>query len=190
MKRLLLLLIGLVLLGGCAATPGQAPVPPGSVRSSVQAEPPARPSAPVAVDIPRIHAHSTLVALGVNEDGTIEVPPVSQPGQAGWYRYGPAPGQPGPAVILGHVDGNHQKGIFFNLKEIRPGDQITVARADGSSIRFAVTHVDQVAKDRFPTDAVYGETAGAELRLITCGGTFDHAAHSYEDNVIVYAVLA
>lgn len=194
MKPVLLLLIGLVLLGGCSAMPGQAPTlssPPSAelAPGSPEAERRGTAPAPVAVDIPKIKAHSTLVPLGVNQDDTIEVPPVSKPWQAGWYRFGPVPGEAGPAVILGHVDGNKQQGIFFHLKELVPGDQVSIARADGSSIQFTVTRVDQVAKDLFPTEAVYGDTAGAELRLITCGGVFDRAARSYEDNIIVYAVL-
>jgi len=180
MNRLRALLAGLVLLSGCAATPGQAPVVPGPVAAS---------PTPVAVDIAKIGAHSSLIPLGVNEDNTIEVPPVSEPRQAGWYRFGPVPGEPGPAVILGHVDGNKQRGIFFRLKEIARGDEITIARSDGSVVRFTVTAIHQVAKDSFPTEAVYGDTAGPELRLITCGGSFDRAAASYRDNLIVYAVL-
>ncbi|WP_236796255.1 class F sortase [Amycolatopsis sp. GM8] len=181
--RWVLVLLGIVLLGGCAADPVVDVSPPAATS---EAAPPPEPS---IVDIPKIGAHSTLVPLGLNPDNTIEVPPVSQPLQAGWYRNGPVPGQVGPAVILGHVDGNQQKGIFYRLKELRPGDEVTVTRKDGSAVRFAVTKVDQIDKDAFPTDAVYGDTTGPELRLITCGGSFDHAAHSYRDNIIVYAVL-
>ncbi|KAA9150099.1 class F sortase [Amycolatopsis acidicola] len=144
---------------------------------------------PESVDITKIDAHSTLVPLGLNADQTIQVPPVSQPLQAGWYQYGPTPGEVGPAVILGHVDGNKQKGIFWRLKELAPGDEVSVSRKDGSTARFRVTRVEQIDKDTFPTDAVYGDTADPELRLITCGGSFDRDAHSYRDNIIVYAVL-
>src|SRR5215217_3837183 len=78
-------------------------------------------SEPTEVDIPKIGAHSTLVPLGLNPDNTVQVPPVSQPMQAGWYSYGPTPGEAGPAVILGHVDGNKNAGIFYRLKELSPG---------------------------------------------------------------------
>jgi sortase (surface protein transpeptidase) len=144
---------------------------------------------PVSVDIPKIGAHSSLVPLGLNPDNTVQVPPVSTPMQAGWYSYGPTPGETGPAVILGHVDGMKQAGIFYRLRELASGDRVSVSRRDGSTARFVVTRVDRVSKDAFPTDAVYGNTAGPELRLITCGGDFDHTAHSYRDNVIVYAGL-
>lgn len=146
-------------------------------------------SEPVSVDIPKIGAHSSLVPLGLNADNSVEVPPVTQPMQAGWYTNGPTPGEVGPAVILGHVDGNKQKGIFYRLKELAPGDKVAVARKDGQTAEFVVTKVDKVPKDTFPTDAVYGDTPDAQLRLITCGGAFDRAAHSYVDNIIVYAQL-
>lgn len=185
-RRWLLPVLGLVLLGGCAAEPGQAPAPPGAAVSQPASLPR---SEPTAIDIPAIGAHSTLVPLGLNADDTIEVPPVSTPLQAGWYRYGPTPGEAGPAVVLGHVDGNKQRGIFFRLREIVPGNRVSVARVDGSTVRFVVTRVDQVDKDEFPTGTVYGDTRGPELRLITCGGSFDRAVHSYRDNIIVYASL-
>lgn len=147
------------------------------------------PSVPVSVDVPSIDAHSSLVPLGVNADHTIEVPPVSEPLQAGWYTEGPTPGEVGPSVILGHIDGHHQKGIFWRLHEMRGGDKIDVRRQDGGTLTFTVYKVDQVAKSSFPTDAVYGDTARPELRLITCGGDFDAKAHSYLDNILVFATL-
>jgi LPXTG-site transpeptidase (sortase) family protein len=147
-------------------------------------------SPPTGVEIPKIGAKSTLVPLGLNQDGTVEVPPVSTPMQAGWYTQAPTPGEIGPAVILGHVDGNKQPGIFYRWKELAKGDEVRVSRTDGTTARFTVTKVDQVSKKDFPTDQVYGDVTDAELRLITCGGTFDHTAHSYEDNIIVYAAYA
>lgn len=184
-----LLLAVAVLLAGCGAGPvGSAPPPAESSVSTSTHAGLAR-SVPVSVRIPRIGAQSTLIPLGLNADQTVQVPPVSTPMQAGWYENGPTPGEVGPAVILGHVDGNHQLGIFYRLHELGPGDEVLVARQDGSTARFAVTRVQQVGKNAFPTEAVYGDTADAELRLITCGGSFDAAARSYRDSIIVYAVL-
>ncbi|MFI6030866.1 class F sortase [Amycolatopsis magusensis] len=180
----LVVLIGLLLaVTGCTA--GAAGPPPAEPAVSA----PAGGAEPESIDIPKIGARSSLVGLGLNPDDTVEVPPVTQPLQAGWYVHGPKPGEPGPAVVLGHVDGNHQPGIFFRLKELAVGDEITVRRTDGSAVAFVVREVDQVAKKNFPTDRVYGDTEGAELRLITCGGVFDSTARSYQDNVIVYATL-
>jgi hypothetical protein len=182
-----------VLAGGCA--PGQhaagplplSPLspPPAVVERSLPVVP-----VPVAVRIPKIGAQSSLVPLGLNPDGSVQVPPVSDPLQAGWYAGGAAPGEIGPAVLLGHVDGDHQEGIFFRLHELVPGDDVFVTRKDGVVLRFTVTAMTEVPKDAFPTEAVYGRTTGPELRLITCGGSFDAAAHSYVDNIVVYATLA
>jgi hypothetical protein len=146
-------------------------------------------SEPVSIDIPKIGAHSSLVPLGLNADNTIQVPPVTTPLQAGWYTYAPTPGEVGPAVVLGHVDGNHQKGIFFRLKELAAGDRVSVARKDGSTALFEVTKVHQVPKKDFEAEGVYDDTADPELRLITCGGVFDRGAHNYVDNIVVYARL-
>jgi sortase (surface protein transpeptidase) len=145
---------------------------------------------PAEISIPKIGARSSLVGLALKADESVEVPPVTAPMQAGWFAGGPRPGEPGPAVILGHVNGGGHAGIFARLHELAPGDEVLISRTDGAAARFVVRRVDQIAKSQFPTDAVYGDTAGPELRLITCGGSFDKAARSYRDNVIVYAALA
>jgi sortase (surface protein transpeptidase) len=146
-------------------------------------------SIPTSVDIPAIGAKSSLVQLGLNHDKTVAVPPVSQPLQAGWYKYGPTPGQVGPAVILGHIDGDHQEGIFWRLHELKRGDMVRVGRQDGKTLTFTVRKVEQKSKTAFPTSAVYGNTADPELRLITCGGAFDASTRNYLDNIIVFATL-
>jgi sortase (surface protein transpeptidase) len=109
--------------------------------------------------------------------------------KVGWYTDSPSPGERGPAVLAAHVDWNHEKGVFFDLHRLEPGDDVIVDRADGSSATFEVQRVAQYPKDRFPTQEVYGDVAGAELRLITCGGDLDRAARSYRDNIVVYAAL-
>ncbi|MDX3656938.1 sortase [Streptomyces sp. ID05-26A] len=92
-----------------------------------------------------------------------------------------------PAVLLGHVDGNGQPGVFFRLRELTEGDEVEVSRKDGTTAKFRVRRTEQIAKNDFPTEAVYGDTDEPELRLITCGGSYDRAARSYRDNIIVYA---
>ncbi|OMQ16425.1 hypothetical protein A7K94_0202635 [Modestobacter sp. VKM Ac-2676] len=145
---------------------------------------------PVSVSIPAIGVASDLMRLGLNDDGTVEVPPLGPDDQAGWYERGPAPGAVGPAALLGHVDSAaHGPGVFFELGALRPGDEVTVERADGTVAVFAVDRVERHPKDDFPTIEVYGDTDDAQLRLITCGGDFDSAARSYEDNVIALATL-
>jgi sortase (surface protein transpeptidase) len=155
------------------------------------AEPPAEDVAePVSVEIPAIDVRSDLLGLGLNGDGTVEVPPLAEDDEAGWYERGPSPGAVGPAAILGHVDSAEWgPGVFFDLGALAPGDEISVTRADGSVAVFAVDRVEVHRKDDFPTIDVYGNTDDAQLRLITCGGAFDPAARSYEDNVVVFASL-
>jgi sortase (surface protein transpeptidase) len=144
----------------------------------------------VQVQIPAIDAVSSLIPLGLNSDRTIQVPPLAKPMQAGWYSLGPTPGEVGASVILGHVDGYSDRGIFFRLRELKPGDRVLVAREDGTTARFTVYRTTQSPKSDFPSQQVYGVSARPELRLITCGGSFDEKSKVYRDNVIVFAVLA
>jgi sortase (surface protein transpeptidase) len=182
-----------VLVAGCGSPPSEDPRPaPGTstTTTTTAAGAPAAVAAPVEVSIPAIDATSSLVELGLNDDQTVQVPPVEQPLQAGWFTGAPKPGEPGPAIVLGHVNGGGQAGIFHRLHELAAGDEVLIRRADGTSARFVVSRVDRVPKDDFPTEQVYGNTPGPELRLITCGGAFDQEERSYVDNVIVYATVA
>jgi LPXTG-site transpeptidase (sortase) family protein len=129
-----------------------------------------------------------LEQLGRAADASIALPKNSD--DAGWFKGGPRPGQPGPAVIIGHVDMDHGPAVFFRLREMKPGQAVYVDRVDGSTQEFRVTMVRQVAKDDFPTDDVYAPDLAASLRLITCGGQFDQSTRNYLDNVIVFATPA
>jgi sortase (surface protein transpeptidase) len=143
--------------------------------------------APVRIDIPAIGVTSSLARLGRARDRTVQAPSRWQ--RAGWYAPGARPGDPGSAVILGHVDSKRGPAVFFRLRELRRGDLITIVRADGSSVRFAVQRTEQYDKRRFPTDEVYYPTLTPELRLVTCGGEFDATAGHYRSNIIVFATL-
>jgi sortase (surface protein transpeptidase) len=145
---------------------------------------------PVRLEIPRIGVSTGLQRLGRDGHGAVEVP--NGPGkweQAGWYAAGTRPGDPGSAVILGHVDSKRGPAVFFRLRELRPGDDVTVTRADGSAVHFSVDRTEQYPKRRFPTDDVYYPTLTPQLRLVTCGGAFDRAWGHYRSNVIVFATL-
>ena len=142
---------------------------------------------PQRLEIPTIGVSTRLQRLGRASDGTVEVP--SEWGVAGWYAGGTRPGDPGSAVILGHVDSRAGPAVFYRLRELRPGDRVEVVRADRSRVRFTVERLEQVDKLRFPTDAVYYPTLTPRLRLVTCGGAFDPASGHYRSNVIVYATL-
>ncbi len=144
-------------------------------------------SRPMRVIISSIGVNAPVVQLGLNADGTLEVPTVFS--DAGWWTGGPAPGQKGPAVIVGHIDSFRGPAVFYRLKKLRPGDVVVVKRADGRTARFAVLRSKEVSKSSFPTKEVYGPVAYPGLRLITCGGAFDEATGHYVDNVIVFARL-
>lgn len=172
------------------------PLPPSPAARATTPTTPATPAAPVptpapvSIAIPAIGVHHTLIQLGQNSDGTIEVPPLSNPSVPGWYRYSPSPGEVGPAVIVGHIDGTTgAEGVFYNLGALRPGDTVEVTRSDGTVAAFRVDGVNKYAKDKFPTLTVYGNTANAQLRLITCAGPFDHQTQHYLDDIVVYATL-
>ena len=143
------------------------------------------PSPPVSVEIPDVGIASLLERLAMGDDGVLGAP--QDFGTAGWFAAGPEPGQPGPAVIAGHVDSRSGPAVFYRLGELQPGDEVLVHREDGSTVTFRVDRVEEHPKDAFPTEAVYGPVPGPELRLITCAGDFDRAAHSYRDNLVVYA---
>jgi hypothetical protein len=173
------------------ATPTAVPTPAATVPPDAQALdtrtlPRMR---PVAMRIRSIDVSSpALVDLGKQPDGSLEVP--ADPDDPGWFSPGPAPGQFGPSVIAGHVDGDGGPGVFYRLGELRPGAEVEVTREDGSVARFVVDKVERYAKDAFPTAAVYGDsTHRSELRLITCGGDFDDETGHYVDNVVAYAHL-
>ena len=152
---------------------------------------PATGSPPASITIPAIDVASPVDSVGLEPDGTLEVPvPGPAYDHAAWYRGSPTPGRVGPSVVLGHVDSAaNGPSVFYDLGRLRPGDRITVTSADRSSRTFAVDAVRSFPKDEFPSLEVYGDTAGPELRLITCGGDFDDAARSYRDNTVVFARL-
>ena len=144
-------------------------------------------AAPVRIDIPAIGVAAPVDEIGLRADGTMQAP--DDFGRAGWYRGLEAPGRAGTAVIVGHLDSYTGPAVFFELPHVRPGDEITVTRADATTVRFVVDRIERYRKDSFPTIAVYAPTAEPTLRLITCGGTFDRRTRHYSDNVVVYAQL-
>jgi sortase (surface protein transpeptidase) len=144
-------------------------------------------SDPVRMQIPTLGVTSSIIQLGLEDDGSLEVPAGAYP--VGWYEGGPTPGQLGPSVLAGHVDWEGERGAFYGLRELRPGDTAVIDRADGTAVTFRVDRVEEHPKEEFPTEDVYGDIEHAGLRLITCGGAFDEDTGDYQDNVIVFASL-
>lgn len=193
--RALTVALLLAALAGCSApnpAPAQAPAP-AAAEPAVARPAPApiaalAPSDPVGLEVPTIGVRSgPLMRLGIDRAGALEVPPDAT--TVGWFTLGPTPGAPGPAVLAAHVDYRGVPGAFTNLKAMTEGDRIRVPRADGRTAVFTAYRVARYDKSAFPTEDVYGDTAGPELRLITCGGEFDAATRNYRDNVVVYARL-
>lgn len=172
-----------VATGNLPATPAIAVAEP---QLSAPAPAPAA-AAPVRVEMPSIGLASSLVELHVQNDGTLEVPP--DPGSAGWWSDGPAPGDPGAAIIVGHVDSLHGPAAFYRLSGLHPGDKVLIHREDKTVAVFVVDALRQFSKGAFPSDLVYGPTPTPTLRLLTCGGAFDRSTGHYTDNLVVFAHL-
>lgn len=170
-------------------TPANAPAPhgPWAAAPSEAAVAARRVPAPVFLIIPAIGVRTRLVRLGLTRSGAMQVPRTTA--VAGWYTRSPRPGAIGSAVIGGHVDSHVGPGVFFRLGLLRRGERIYVRQADGRLAVFRVNAVRRYPKDRFPGATVYGPVPTPQLRLITCGGTFDEASGSYLSNVVVYATL-
>ncbi len=168
-----------------ATASAPAPSPASAIPASGVQQLPA--STPVRIQIPALGVASRIMELGLERDGSMEVPPGAYP--VGWYDGSPTPGQLGPAVLAGHVDWEGEPGAFYGLRELLPGDTVTIDRADGVVATFRVDRVEKHPKDDFPTEEVYGDINHAGLRLITCGGAFYEDTGDYLDNIIVYASL-
>lgn len=165
------------------ARPAPPPMRPADTRAMAA-------SAPVRLSIPAIGVNAGVIGLGADAEGRALVPPLTRPEVTSWFDEGPAPGQVGPAAVYGHVDtAVTGPAVFYRLGDLVAGDLVTVARADRERAVFQVYRVAEFPKDAFPTMAVYGDTAGPELRLITCGGTYDAASGGYDDNIVAYARL-
>ncbi|MCW2918870.1 MAG: peptidase sortase [Actinomycetia bacterium] len=158
---------------------------PGQVAAEPTATPGPAHAPPVEVSIPSIGVRSRLDALAMDAQGVLSPPP--EPARAGWFSGGVRPGDPGPAVIAGHVDSRTGSAVFTKLATLRPGAAVIVTDTTGRTVTFTVDLVRTYPKAGFPTSDVYGATPDAELRLITCGGDFDHSRGHYNDNVVAYA---
>jgi len=142
---------------------------------------------PVRLRVPQLGVTAPVVPLGLDAAGGL-IPPTGF-AEVGWNHAGPEPGDDGVAVIAGHVDSKTGPAVFFHLRELRPGATVLVDRVDGSTATFVVDRLSEYAKNDFPDQEVYHSGSGAQLRLITCGGVFDHATGHYVDNVVVFAHL-
>ena len=144
-----------------------------------------RPAEPAHLSIPALDVSADVQRVGSTATG-LEVPQV---GRAGWFDEGARPGEPGRAVIIGHLDSQTGPGLFALLPGVKDGTDIAVTDHAGKRHYFSVIGKAQVPKATFPSSAVYGASPRPVLVLITCGGPYTPGA-GYRDNVIVYARAA
>ncbi|MGQ4487927.1 class F sortase [Streptomyces sp. 372A] len=147
--------------------------------------------APKSVEIPSIGVEAPVVSRGLDAEGAIEPPSFDTPRTVGWYGAGTRPGAEGPALFVGHVDTETKPAVFYGLSAARPGAKVDVTRTDGTVAEFTIDDVQVLTRARFDAQKAYGprKDGRAELRLITCGGTYDQESHSYTANVVVSAYL-
>ncbi|MFF2079348.1 class F sortase [Kitasatospora sp. NPDC058162] len=169
---------------GPAAATGAAPASPAAPGS-----PALKRSKPTRLRIPQIAVDAPFTELTLNPAGQLNAPPPDDKNLVGWYRDGVTPGERGSSVVAGHVDTTKGPAVFLLLSLLLPGNKVEVSRADGTVAVFTVDAVETFAKNAFPDKKVYGKTPDAQLRLITCGGTYDKKRRDYLDNVVVFAHL-
>lgn len=180
-----------------AARPASAGRPPSAARSTSAGGlaraawlAPLRRSVPVALAIPAIGVSARIIPLGLDASRGPAAPPLSMPFLTSWYDHGSAPGQAGPALLLGHVDSAAVgPAVFYRLGDLRRGDRIYVTLRDHQVAVFRVSSVALYSQADFPARYVYGFTRRPTLRLITCGGTFDPRAHAYLDRIVAFAAF-
>ena len=147
-------------------------------------------SEPTLITIPAIGVQSAVMQVGRNADGTPAAPSGATVDDAAWLTSSVTPGAQGVAVIVGHVDTVRSgPSVFYNLYKLKPGDGIAVQRKDNRTAGFTVSAVRAYDKDAIPNDVVYGQTASAMLRLITCAGVWDAQSDQYNQNLVVFATL-
>ncbi|TMU90295.1 class F sortase [Streptomyces sp. DASNCL29] len=152
---------------------------------------PALPRSPAShLDIPSIGVSAPFTPLSLDAAGVLVPPPDTDQNLVGWYEGGPAPGERGNAIVAGHVDTKIGPAVFYALGQLKPKSKVAITREDGIVATFVVDKVKTFKKDAFPDKQVYGDTPNAQLRLITCGGAYDHTAKDYTANVVVFAHLS
>ncbi|MBB0246785.1 class F sortase, partial [Streptomyces alkaliphilus] len=168
----------------------ESPAAPLAPESPDQAEDPALPPAkPERISIPEIGVDAPFMPLAIGETGELDPPPHDDKNLVGWFEDGVTPGERGSSIVVGHVDTRTGPAVFVHLNALRPGSTVDIHREDGVVATFEVYAVETFAKADFPDERVYSDTPTAQLRLITCAGTYDRTTRNYEDNLVVFARL-
>ncbi|WP_308406843.1 class F sortase [Streptomyces sudanensis] len=149
---------------------------------------PLPPSPPERLAVPALTVEAPVMRLDLDGAGRLRSPPVDHPKLVGWYEGGASPGEEGTAIVVGHRDTRTGPAVFLDLHALKPGNTVRVERADGITAVFTVDRVRTYDKDEFPDREVYRQAERPELRLLTCGGTFDRR-NGYTANTVVFAHL-
>lgn len=174
--------------GTPTATPRPTPIATATAPPVPTATPAPPVGLPVRLMIPAIKVDTTIEHVGLTADGAMDVP--KDYDNVAWYNLGSKPGEPGNAAIAGHVDSKTGPAIFWNLRKLKPGDEIIVVGSDGIERRFVVRQAKTYKRADAPLDQIFGPTTGAHLNLITCDGTFDRTRQEYDSNLVIYADAA
>ncbi|WP_438489619.1 class F sortase [Streptomyces sp. S186] len=146
-------------------------------------------SVPKRLSIPEIAVDAPFTPLTLGPNGQLNAPPAGDKNLVGWYQDGATPGERGAAIVAGHVDTKTGPAVFLQLETLKPGALVEITREDGIVATFKVDSVETFSKANFPNDRVYADTPDPQLRLITCGGSYDHKVKDYMANVVAFAHL-
>lgn len=136
--------------------------------------------------IPRIGVDASVVTLSVGGDGMMPSP--SRPMEVASYTFSALPGQVGNVVLAGHVDfAGFGPAVFYRLRDLHEGDEFVLALSDGSTFQYRVSWVAVYSEETAPVTEIVGPTSTETATLITCTGTFDRAAHAYDQRLVVRA---
>ena len=141
---------------------------------------------PYSLRIPRIGVEAPVVAIQSNEDRVLDPP--RDPGLAGWWSDGVAPGAPeGSAVLVGHTV-RAGGGVFDDMGELRSGDTIEVEGAD-DALTYEVESVEVISKDDFARLAgrIFTQSGPGRLVVITCD---DWDGTAWRSNIVTVALPA
>lgn len=142
--------------------------------------------APKRIFIPELNIDAEIKEVGITEKGNIASP--RNFSDAGWYKYGPLPGEEGTAVIDGHVDnGLALPGVFRNLDKLKIGDSVYIETSDNKTLRFVVNQIDIYD---YQAKTPFKENGDPKLILITCTGDFQPEVRTHNRRLVVTAVPA
>ncbi len=142
----------------------------------------------MTITVPSLGIHAEVTELALPPDGRIPSP--ADPASVGWLSDGPAPGEVGTAVLVGHLDSESGPAVFAQLYELGAGDLVVVQREGEDAVRFEVSQVTGYARTDPPEEA-FGPSPVPELRLVTCDGPFlSGPSAGYRDNIVVSALLS